>query len=509
MLMNMDYTVNEAKKEIKDSINIYMMMDENGEYIIPENKKNPFYLIGAPGIGKTEMVGQIARELGLEFMATSLTHHTRNSVLGLPVITEVNGEKSTEYTMPDILAQIVKINASQKKEGILLIDEFASMSEALVAPMLAFLQNKCIGNHKLPEGWVMVLCSNPPEYNETAREFDAAVLDRIRIMNIVYSKEDFLKYGEENNFHPIVLDYVRDNSTNVYVCDTEAEDKQIVTTRGWENLSQCLYGYEKINSCVSARLVYQFIKSEKIANDFYNYYCLKKTEFGKVSIDNVMAGVDVKRNVDIVSAMEYTNKLHVVDVIKRKLLDNIKTSVKQAKTREYLKWWISEWENKGKNEQVQDSNAAGITGIFDVASDYYSIIKTRVNEITYAMTPLSMPSVCNDKEYDDMEEKMLKEILREAEELSRNRGSLAISDEAVMFCMKKWYKDSGEKTENALKRDSVRINNAVKFISSISDRNIMEMFLRNLNNDDSFIYIIGRIRIPAYVEQMSVIYDVA
>lgn len=86
--MRNTYSVNEAKQEIKNSISVYMKKDETGRYILPEYKKNPFYLVGAPGIGKTEMVKQIAQELDLGFFATSVTHHTRNSMLGLPVITE-------------------------------------------------------------------------------------------------------------------------------------------------------------------------------------------------------------------------------------------------------------------------------------------------------------------------------------------------------------------------------------------------------------------------------------
>ena len=48
----------------------------------------PFYLEGAPGIGKTQIVGQLAKEMGIGYVSFSLVHHTRNSLLGLPVISE-------------------------------------------------------------------------------------------------------------------------------------------------------------------------------------------------------------------------------------------------------------------------------------------------------------------------------------------------------------------------------------------------------------------------------------
>ena len=83
------YTIAKAKDAIKKGIRGYLLKDENGQYIMREENRLPFYLEGAPGIGKTEIVRQIAEELGLGYVSFSLVHHTRNSLLGLPVIKEL------------------------------------------------------------------------------------------------------------------------------------------------------------------------------------------------------------------------------------------------------------------------------------------------------------------------------------------------------------------------------------------------------------------------------------
>ena len=57
------YTVEEAKNAVKEGIKGYLHKDENGMYVMKERNRLPFYLEGAPGIGKTEIVEQIAREL--------------------------------------------------------------------------------------------------------------------------------------------------------------------------------------------------------------------------------------------------------------------------------------------------------------------------------------------------------------------------------------------------------------------------------------------------------------
>lgn len=82
-------------------------------------------MVGAPGIGKTAIMQQIASELGIALVSYSMTHHTRQSALGLPVIEERDFEGKQD---------------SGKKEGILFLDEINCVSETLALAMLLFLQ---------------------------------------------------------------------------------------------------------------------------------------------------------------------------------------------------------------------------------------------------------------------------------------------------------------------------------------------------------------------------------
>ena len=76
--------ISEAKKYIKDSVKIYLKKDEEGAYRIPLVRQRPVFLLGAPGIGKTAIMEQIAQELGIALVSYSMTHHTRQSARSLP-----------------------------------------------------------------------------------------------------------------------------------------------------------------------------------------------------------------------------------------------------------------------------------------------------------------------------------------------------------------------------------------------------------------------------------------
>jgi MoxR-like ATPase len=82
MPRGINMNIQEAKKQIKRSVMIYLTKDEYGAYVIPVEKQRPIFMIGAPGIGKTAIMEQIAEELDISLVSYSMTHHTRQSALG-------------------------------------------------------------------------------------------------------------------------------------------------------------------------------------------------------------------------------------------------------------------------------------------------------------------------------------------------------------------------------------------------------------------------------------------
>lgn len=169
--------IKSAKIEIKNTVKAYLCKNDDGEYAIPEIRQRPMLLIGPPGIGKTQIMQQVAKECHIGLVSYTITHHTRQSAVGLPfIVKEKYGKEEwsvTRYTMSEIIASIYdKIEETGLKEGILFIDEINCVSETLAPMMLQFLQCKTFGNQKVPKGWVIVAAGNPPEYNKSVREFD-------------------------------------------------------------------------------------------------------------------------------------------------------------------------------------------------------------------------------------------------------------------------------------------------------------------------------------------------
>ena len=312
--------IKQAKQEVVDTVEAYLMKDEYGEYVIPSVHQRPVLLLGAPGIGKTQIMEQAARECGVALVAYTITHHTRQSAIGLPFISkkEYGGREysATEYTMSEIVASIYnRMSETGLSEGILFIDEINCFSETLDPAMLQFLQCKSFGNHEIPKGWVIVAAGNPPEYNKSVREFDVVTLDRVKKILVEPDYQTWREYAYKENMHPAILSYLELRNNCFYQMETTIDGKQFATPRGWEDLSRMMEVYERLGKSITADLVGQYIQHERISREFAEYYELYQKYQQDYQITEILQGKNSEAMVKKVSHASFDERVSVVNLL--------------------------------------------------------------------------------------------------------------------------------------------------------------------------------------------------
>lgn len=349
--------IQRAKQEIKDTVEAYLLKDENGEYEIPSVRQRPILLIGAPGIGKTQIMEQVAEECGIGLVAYTITHHTRQSAIGLPFIVEkeFHGQKMsvTEYTMSEIVASIYeKMEQTGWQEGILFLDEINCVSETLAPAMLQFLQCKSFGNHKIPKGWIIAAAGNPPEYNKSVREFDIVTLDRVKKIEVEPDFPAWKAYAYKVQIHPAILAYLQVRPQNFYRMETTVDGKSFATPRGWEDLSRLLTVYEKLGKKLDAEVVIQYIQHEQTARDFASYlelYYKYQTDYQiKAVLDGQIDPILEKK----IAHASFDERLSVIGLLLAGLNDRFRTVWFREKTLETLVQVLKTYQALGEPDGI-------------------------------------------------------------------------------------------------------------------------------------------------------------
>ena len=324
--------IQQAVSQLESTIRAYTARTAEGVFVIPDSAQRPVYLEGPPGVGKTAVMVQIARRLNIGLVSYTMTHHTRQSALGLPVIERHSFEGKeysvTEYTMSEIVAEVYRhMEHSGCREGILFLDEINCVSETLMPAMLELLQHKRFGKHCLPEGWVIVCAGNPTQYNRNARVFDAVTLDRVRLMRIEPDVQAWQNYASEAGVHPSIRAYLRLRPEDFYI----AEEQNIVTPRSWCDLSDMILALDAVGERPGKLLFEQYLQCETICERFSLYHAMCENVSRSFQLDGVLFDGDLSAAGHF-SAAPFDEALCCAEMLAQRL-SQLKKDAASAKSR--------------------------------------------------------------------------------------------------------------------------------------------------------------------------------
>ena len=319
--------IKQAKQEITNTLRAYLAKDALGNYRIASVRQRPVLLMGPPGIGKTQIMEQIAAETGVALVSYTITHHTRQSAIGLPIIEQQRfGEREyavTEYTMSEILSSVYQtMEKTGLREGILFLDEINCVSETLAPMMLQFLQCKTFGNQRLPEGWMIVASGNPPEYNKSVRDFDMVTLDRVKHIRVEEDYAVWKEYAVKKGLNGAILSYLDLKKENFYRVETTADGLQFATARGWEDLSELLFAYQALGISVNRTVVEQYLQHPGIARDFADYLELYEKYQRIYHVDGILSGSWQSVTVSQLRSAPFDEKLSVMSLLLSRLRED-------------------------------------------------------------------------------------------------------------------------------------------------------------------------------------------
>ena len=460
--------IKRAKQEIKDSVEAYLNKNEYGEYRIPALRQRPVLLMGPPGIGKTQIMEQIARECKINLVSYTITHHTRQSAMGLPFIREkeYGGENRsvTEYTMSEIIsAAYDKMKETGIEEGILFIDEINCVSETLAPAMLQFLQCKTFGNQQVPKGWVIVTAGNPPEYNKSVREFDVVTLDRIKKIEVQENFQVWKEYAYEAGIHPAVISYLDIRKENFYRMETGVDGRMFATARGWEDLSELLYVYEKLGKTADREVIMQYIQHWKITKDFANYLELFEKYQTDYQIDAVLAGTFASFAIEKLRVAAFDERFSVVGLLIGKLNEMFRSYHDNEAYMEKLFELLKSWKEALSDERKASVSMGDILDMENRALEEKKVAGQLTKDAEY----IWLRAI---------------ERLKDYKETADTLDIVGESKEVIFDGVKERFQEEKEKREKDIEALRNNLQNAFDFLeAAFADGQEMVIFVTELN----------------------------
>lgn len=427
--------IQEAKMEVIHTVRAYTARDAGGEYRIPRLRQRPVLLMGPPGIGKTAIVEQAARECGVGLVSYTITHHTRQSAVGLPMVEHkiYDGREVTvtEYTMSEIIASVYEcMESTGCREGILFIDEVNCVSETLAPTMLQFLQGKTFGNHRVPRGWVIVAAGNPPEYNKSVREFDIVTLDRVKKIDVDVDYPAWKLYAADREIHGAIRSYLESKPQYFYRIQQTPGEKEFVTARGWEDLSVILRQYEEMDVKINEGLIRQYLQCREISEDFASYYrfyqsCGKKYgESLEEILESVMESAEKteSQTQELLKSCPLDEQLTIANLLTSQVLNHVaewrKANQLIKRMEEAGQLCKEQMERSGKNESEKSGKnesgemKSGEMQMFYALTEDFFKKRTHALEVKEETETISEEEACLERQAD----RELKEIFAEIRE---------------------------------------------------------------------------------------------
>ncbi len=194
--------------------------------------RQPVFLWGPPGVGKSQIVAQTAAEMGYELKDIRAVMLDPVDLRGIPRITP--GGK-TQWCAPSFLPA-----PGEASRGILFLDELNTAPPLVQAACYQLILDRRIGEYVLPEGWVVIAAGNREQDRSVTHRMPTALANRMVHLEIEVSTEDWLLWADGAGIRPEVSAFIRFRPKLLHDFDPRSASKAFATPRSWAFVSAIL-----------------------------------------------------------------------------------------------------------------------------------------------------------------------------------------------------------------------------------------------------------------------------
>lgn len=262
-----------------------MNLKEFGECIefnIKHNIKHSVLGLGAPGIGKSQIIRQIGEKYGYKVIDIRLAQMSEVEIGGLIYPNE--DKTKTRWLAPEILPDV-------KRDGektILLLDEITSCSRRVQVAAYQLVLDRRVGQYTLPEGTFVIALGNREDDDGVYVRLSSPLADRFEIHNIDIDFEIWKNdYAYKHNIHPYVIKYLDYNHSALHTQSENPDSMVFATPRSWERVSDIL----KVDQDISKAVIYNKIAGNVGEDQSRQFISFCRSNDVRVGVEEFLNGM--------------------------------------------------------------------------------------------------------------------------------------------------------------------------------------------------------------------------
>ena len=190
----------------------------------------PVFIWGAPGIGKSSLVEEFAKTVGLPCVSLLGSQLAPEDIIGIPQVRD----GVSEFLPPKMIAR--------KEPYVLFLDELNACSQEVQKAFYSLIYEKRVGEYHLPEGSIVVGAGNRTQDSAIVKTMSSALVNLMFHVQMKADAGQWLEWAYENGLHPWVIDYITQRPDHLFSVPPKTEEP-FSTPRSWHMLSDILKEY--------------------------------------------------------------------------------------------------------------------------------------------------------------------------------------------------------------------------------------------------------------------------
>jgi hypothetical protein len=242
------------------------------------NRKVPVFLWGPPGIGKSSIVSQIAKDRDIGFIDLRLSLLDPTDLRGIPFFN--SDDNSAVWASASFLPD------GSTREGILFLDELNTAAPMVQASAYQLILDRKIGEYTLPDGWAIVAAGNRESDRGVVFRMASPLANRFVHLDMEVNLEDWQVWAKKSNIDTTIIAYTSYRPDALFAFNTQNDSKAFATPRTWQYVNEILLSEPEDD------LLMDLIKGaigEELAASFLGF---KSVASKLPDIDDILEGVE-------------------------------------------------------------------------------------------------------------------------------------------------------------------------------------------------------------------------